>query len=52
MAAPFPSTALLPSSWLCVGDFNEIVDQSEKLGVLHGLNDKWKVFAQPWKSVN
>lgn len=29
-----------PHPWLCVGDFNEIVDQSEKVGVLREMHVK------------
>lgn len=28
-------------SWLCVGDFNKILNQSKKLVVLPAMNDKW-----------
>ena len=31
-------------SWLCVGDFNEIMDSEEKLGGVQRQLGKWKIF--------
>lgn len=37
-----------PMAWLCVDDFNEIAEESDKKGVLDALVAKWKILKIPW----
>jgi hypothetical protein len=43
-----PST---PAPWLCIGDFNEILDLSEKSGGGLRSESRWNCSGQPWKTV-
>jgi hypothetical protein len=38
-----------PTPWLCVGDFNEIINFSEQRGQYQKQGDKWRIFREPWK---
>lgn len=41
----------IQQAWLCIGDFNEIMDQSEKVGVLFGILVRWIISEGLFKSV-
>jgi hypothetical protein len=39
-------------SWLCIRDFNEIINLLEKRALLSALGGKWKTFNRAWRILN